>query len=85
MHVKKGDKVIVIAGKDRGKEGVVSKAMPKVSRVIVDGVNLVKRHQKPRRQNEKGQIVSRPMPIHVSNVKLAGAKAGKRAAKKSAT
>jgi large subunit ribosomal protein L24 len=68
MHVKKGDKVIVLAGKDAGKTGEVVKSMPKENKVIVSGVNKMKRHMRPRRQGEKGQVIDREMPLHVSNV-----------------
>lgn len=72
MHVKKDDKVIVIAGKDKGKTGSVVKAFPKENKVIVSGVNVLKVHQKARRAGEKGQIIDKTMPIHVSNVKKSG-------------
>ena len=85
MHIKKGDKVIVIAGKDRGKEGVVTKALPRETKVVIDGINMVKRHQKPRRANEKGQVVSHPSPIHASNVMLIDGKSGKRTRRRAAT
>ena len=71
MHVKKDDKVIVIAGKDKGKSGTVIKAFPSMDKVIVSGLNIVKVHQKPRKSGEKGQIVDKAMPMHVSNVKKA--------------
>ena len=70
MKIVKGDTVIVISGKDRGKEGVVSRVMPSSNKVIVDGVNVAKKHQKPRKANEQGGIIDRDMPIHVSNVML---------------
>ena len=70
MKIQKGDTVIVISGKDRGKEGVVSRVMPSRNRVIVEGVNTAKKHQKPRKANEQGGIIDRDMPIHVSNVML---------------
>lgn len=76
MKIKKGDKVIVIAGKDRGKTGTVSAAFPEADRVLVDGINLQKKHQKPR-GNRKGETVERPTPIHVSNVMLVDPKTGK--------
>jgi len=76
MKIKKGDKVIVITGKDKGKTGEVIKAMPKESKVIVAGINLVKRHQKPSQENAGG-IISKEMPIHVSNVALVDPKTGK--------
>jgi large subunit ribosomal protein L24 len=70
MKIKKGDKVKIIAGKDKGKTGTVSKAMPKIEKVIVSGINMSKRHMRPRRSGEKGQIIDQAMPIHVSNVML---------------
>ena len=76
MKIKKGDKVIVITGKDKGKTGEVIKAMPKDNKVVVVGVNMVKRHQKPSQENAGG-IVSKEMPIHVSNVALIDPKSGK--------
>ena len=69
MKIKKGDKVIIIAGKDKGKKGVVSRAMPKLDKVVVDGINIAKKHKKPTTADSKGQIVEVAMPIHVSNVK----------------
>ncbi len=69
MKIKKGDKVKVIAGKDKGHTGTVTLALPKEDKVIVEGVNMKKKHQKPRGRNaRKGQIVEKAMPIHVSNV-----------------
>ncbi len=76
MKIKKGDKVIVITGKDKGKTGEVTKAMPKENKVIVSGVNMVKRHQKPTQENAGG-IVSKEAPIHVSNVAIVDPKSGK--------
>lgn len=76
MKIKKGDTVIVIAGKDRGKAGTVVRALPKTEQVLLDGVNIVKRHQRARRQGQKGQIVERSLPIHVSNVALKDPKSG---------
>lgn len=70
MHVKTGDKVKVLAGKDKGKEGVIIKAFPKKDRVIVEGVNVVKKHTKPSNTNPSGGIVEKEAPIHVSNVML---------------
>lgn len=69
LNVKKGDTVKVLTGKDKGKEGKILKSLPKVSRVVVEGVGLVKRRQRPNREGQKGQVVTRPLPIHVSNVK----------------
>ena len=70
MFVKKNDKVKVIAGKDKGKEGVIEKVFPAKDRVIVKGVNIVKKHQKPTNANPNGGIVEVEAPIHVSNVML---------------
>lgn len=71
MHIKKGDNIIILAGKDKGKSGKIAKVMPKENRVIVEGLNISKRHRRPRRRGEKGSIVDTPMPIHASNVKKA--------------
>ncbi|ANB61752.1 large subunit ribosomal protein L24 [Anoxybacillus voinovskiensis] len=68
MHVKKGDKVQVISGKDKGKQGVILAAFPKQNRVLVEGVNIVKKHAKPSQANPQGGIISKEAPIHVSNV-----------------
>jgi large subunit ribosomal protein L24 len=68
MHVKKGDKVMVISGKDKGKTGVVLSAFPKKDRVLIEGVNIVKKHSKPSQMNPQGGIISQEAPIHVSNV-----------------
>lgn len=76
MKIKKGDQVIVITGRDKGKTGEVIKAMPKENKVIVQGINLVKRHTKPT-QESAGGIISKEAPIHVSNVALIDPKSGK--------
>jgi large subunit ribosomal protein L24 len=68
MHVKKGDKVRVISGKDKGKTGVILAAYPKQSRVLVEGINVVKKHSKPSQANPQGGIISQEAPVHVSNV-----------------
>lgn len=70
MKIKKGDTVLVISGKYRGKTGKVLKAFPKEMKVLVEGVNIVKKHQRPKRAREKGQIIEIPKPIPVSKVKL---------------
>lgn len=67
MHVKKGDKVKVIAGKDKGKSGVILRSMPKDNKVVVEGIAIAKRHIKGR-VGQVGRIVERPRPIHASNV-----------------
>ena len=68
MHVKKGDKVMVISGKDKGKTGVILASFPKKERVLVEGVNIAKKHSKPSQANPQGGIISQEAPIHVSNV-----------------
>jgi len=68
MKIRKGDKVRVLAGKDRGKEGNVSRAMPAENKVIVDGVNIAKRHQKPTNATMQGGIIDKAMPVEASNV-----------------
>lgn len=70
MHVKKGDKVRVLAGKDKGKEGVVLRAIPQKQRVVVEKVNMVKKAMRPTQQNPQGGISTVEAPLHVSNVKL---------------
>lgn len=77
MKLKKGDKIIVIAGKARGESGTISRVLPKENRVLVDGINLVKRHRKPSAQSRTGQIVEKPMTMHASNVQIADPKTGK--------
>ena len=69
LHVKKGDTVQIIAGKDKGKTGKVLKALPSQNRVLVEGINVYKKHVKPRSAEEKGQTVMIPRSIHASNVK----------------
>ena len=68
LKIKKGDRVRVLTGKDRGKEGTVLRALPTEGKLIVEGVNTAKKHQKPTRVNQSGGIVERDMPIPVSNV-----------------
>jgi len=68
LHIKSGDMVRIIAGKDKGKQGKVTQVFPKLRRIVVEGVNLSKRHLRTRRSGEKGQIVDFFMPIDVSNV-----------------
>ncbi|OHA18839.1 MAG: 50S ribosomal protein L24 [Candidatus Taylorbacteria bacterium RIFCSPHIGHO2_02_FULL_47_18] len=70
MKIHKGDIVKILAGRDRGKSGKVLEAFPKKERVLVEGVNKVKKHERPRKANQKGQVVERAMPIHISNVAL---------------
>lgn len=67
----------VIAGKDRGKTSTVVRVLPRENRVILDGLNLSKRHRRPSAQNRKGQIIDRAMPMHASNVQILDPKSGK--------
>ena len=68
MKLKKGDTVVVITGKDKGKQGEVQRVLPTADKVIVTGVNTATKHAKARRANDKAGIIDRDMPIHVSNV-----------------
>lgn len=77
MHVKTGDTVIVIAGKEKGKKGKVIAAYPKKNRVVVEGLNLVKRHTKPSQNNPQGGIITKEAAIDVSNVMLVDPESGK--------
>ncbi len=70
MRVKKNDTVLIISGKYRGRKGKILKAFPKKDKVLIEGVNLRKKHQKPKKTGDKGQIVEIPAPIHISNVKI---------------
>lgn len=70
MHVKKGDKVVVLSGKDKGKEGKILSALPKKAKVVVEGVNKVKRHTKPSQANPQGGIITKEAPIASSKVML---------------
>jgi len=70
MKIKKGDRVRVLQGKDRGKEGVVMRSLPATGKVIVEGVNMAKRHQRPTRATRQGGIIDKDMPIPVSAVAL---------------
>jgi large subunit ribosomal protein L24 len=68
MRVKKGDTVVVIAGKDKGKKGAVLKVFPKANRVLVEGVNVITKHQKPSAMNPQGGIINKEASLHISNV-----------------
>lgn len=70
MKIKKGDTVKIISGKDRGKSGKITVVLSENNRVVVEGVNMRKKHTRPKRQGQKGQIVQMPMPVHVSNAML---------------
>ena len=83
MKIKVGDSVLVLAGKDKGKTGRVIKTMAKKDKVVVEGINMVKKHVKPNRTNETGGIFDIEAPIHVSNVKkIVEEKTSKKKAKK---
>ena len=84
LHIKKGDSVTVLSGNEKGKTGKVLEVFPKESLVLVEGVNMRKKHQKPRREGQKGQIIDKHFPIHASNVALDGKKAKKPAKAKAA-
>ena len=76
--IRKGDEVVVLTGKDKGKRGTVVRALPATDRVVVEGVNVVKKHQKPNpMRGVQGGIVELTMPVHVSNVAIFNAKTGK--------
>ena len=77
FHVKKDDTVVVLTGKDRGKSGKILKVIPKKQRVIVEGVNLIKKHQKPTQANPEGGIITKEASIHISNVLIFCPKCGK--------
>ena len=72
--IKKGDRVVVLTGKDKGRQGVVSKVMPKEERVVVEGLNIVQRHTKPSQGDPQGGIKNKEAPLHVSNVAVVDSK-----------
>lgn len=77
MKIKKGDQVQIIAGKDRGKRGKVLSVIAPKGKIVVEGLNIVKRHKRPRKEGEKGQRVEIPAPLNVSNVMLVCSHCGK--------
>ncbi|MFZ2390428.1 MAG: 50S ribosomal protein L24 [Minisyncoccales bacterium] len=77
MKIKKDDQVLIIAGNDKGKKGKVLKSIPVKSRIVVEGIALVKKHVKPKKSGQKGQVVSAPRAINISNVELVCSKCGK--------
>ena len=85
MKIKVNDQVKIIAGKDKGKTGTVIKTLRNKDKVVVEGINIAKRHQKPNNANENGGIIEFPAPIHVSNVKKIEEKETKKATKKETT
>ena len=72
--IKKGDRVVVLTGKDKGKPGTVTKVFPKEDRVLVQGINVVQRHTRPSQGDPQGGIKNKELPIHVSNVSLVDSK-----------
>jgi len=70
MHVKTGDEVLIIAGKDKGRKGKIKRSVPQEERVVVEGLNIVKRHTKPRGPGKPGGIIEMEAPLHCSNVML---------------
>jgi len=79
MKIHKGDTVLIISGKDKGRKGKVIEAFPKEARIIIENINLRKKHVKPKRSGEKGQIIELPGPLNVSDVKIICSKCGKAA------
>jgi len=77
MKIKKNDIVLIISVKDKGKKGKVSQALPKQSKIIVEGMNIVKKHRRPKTEKEKGQVVEIAKPMNISNVKLVCPKCSK--------
>ena len=76
MKLKKGDNIVIITGKDKGKKGKIVKVFPGINKVIIEGLNMIKRHQRPRKSGEKGSIKSIEMPINASNVMIVDPKSG---------
>lgn len=77
MKIKKGDQVLIIKGKDRGKKGKILRGFPEEDQVLIEGINVKKRHRRPKKEGEKGQVVEVPKPIPVSKLKLICPKCGK--------
>ena len=77
MKIKKGDTVVVISGKNRGTSGKVELVLTKKNMVVIDGVNVVKKHRKATQSRQSGQIIEKSMPIHISNVMIVDPKGGK--------
>ncbi|MBI1866200.1 MAG: 50S ribosomal protein L24 [Candidatus Staskawiczbacteria bacterium] len=77
MKFKKGDKVLIISGKDKGRTGKIIKSLLREGTVLVEGINLKKKHVKAKKQGEKGQVVSSPSPLNISNIKIICPKCGK--------
>jgi large subunit ribosomal protein L24 len=76
QKIRKGDKVVIIAGKNKGARGQVLQVLPTTDKVVVQGVNVITKHIKPTRQNQRGGIEKREAPIHISNIMIADPKSG---------
>jgi len=77
MKVKKGDLVLITAGKDKGRTGKITKSFPKELKILVEGINMKKKHVRPKKEGEKGQVVDIPAALDISNVKVICSKCGK--------
>ena len=77
MKLKKGDNIIIITGKDKGKKGKIVRVFPKKNKVVIEGANMMKRHQRPKKSGEKGTMLNMAMPIDVSNVMILDPKEGR--------
>jgi len=77
MKIHKGDQALIISGKDKGRKGKVIEALPKDGRVVVEGLNIRKKHMRPKKSGEKGQIIEMPSPLDVSDLKIICPKCGK--------
>ena len=79
MRLKKGDTVLIISGKDKGRKGKILRVLPEEEKIVVEGLNLRKKHVRPKRSGEKGQIIAVPVPLSSSNAKIICQKCGKAA------
>lgn len=77
MKLKKGDKIIVVTGKDKGKKGTITSVLVAKNKVVVEGINMMKKHQRPRKSGEKGSMINMAMPMNASNVQILDPKTGK--------
>ena len=77
MKLKKGDNIIIMTGKDKGKKGKIVRVLVAKNKVVIEGANMMKKHQRPRKSGEKGQVISIAMPMHCSNVMIVDPKTGK--------
>lgn len=77
MKLKRGDTILITTGKDKGRKGKLLRALPKEEKIVVEGINLRKKHVRPKKSGEKGQIIEIPLPIYASNAKIICSKCGK--------